>query len=137
METVFSVNSELDIPIYRQLVDQIRAAVRQGRLTAGQKLPTVQEVSCDLGIAVGTIKRAYDELEREGIVEKVQGRGTFICYRPADSGSRFAVLDQLDRDTISFDDLLERIASTTDIGFDWIKPESFTQSDTEIDIPLK
>ena len=61
METVFSVNSELDIPIYRQLVDQIRAAVRQGRLTAGQKLPTVQEVSCDLSIAVGTIKRAYDE----------------------------------------------------------------------------
>lgn len=99
METVFSVNSELDIPIYRQLVDQIRAAVRQGRLTAGQKLPTVQEVSCDLSIAVGTIKRAYDELEREGIVEKVQGRGTFICYRPADSGSRkeqaMAAIDEM------------------------------------------
>jgi DNA-binding transcriptional regulator YhcF (GntR family) len=103
METVFSVNSELDIPIYRQLVDQIRAAVRQGRLTAGQKLPTVQEVSCDLSIAVGTIKRAYDELEREGIVEKVQGRGTFICYRPADSGSR------KDQAMAAIDEMLDRL----------------------------
>lgn len=103
METVFSVNPELDIPIYRQLVDQIRAAVRQGRLTAGQKLPTVQEVSCDLGIAVGTIKRAYDELEREGIVEKVQGRGTFICYRPTDSGSR------KDQAMAAIDEMLDRL----------------------------
>ena len=62
METVFSVNPELDIPIYRQLADQVRAAVRQGQLTAGQQLPTVQDVSCDLGISIGTIKRAYDEL---------------------------------------------------------------------------
>ena len=103
MDTVFSVNPELDIPIYRQLVDQIRAAVRQRRLTAGQKLPTVQEVSCDLGIAVGTIKRAYDELEREGIVEKVQGRGTFICYRPTDSGSR------KDQAMAAIDEMLDRL----------------------------
>ncbi len=103
METVFSVNPELDIPIYRQLVDQIRAAVRQGRLTAGQKLPTVQEVSTDLGIAVGTIKRAYDELEREGMVEKVQGRGTFICYRPQDMGSR------KDQAMAAIDEMLDRL----------------------------
>ena len=99
MDTIFSINPELDIPIYQQLVDQIRAAVRQGRLTAGQQLPTVQDVSCDLGIAKGTIKRAYDELERSGFVEKVQGRGTFVCYRPASSGSRkdqaMAAIDEM------------------------------------------
>ena len=99
MENLFTVNAELDIPIYQQLVDQIRAAVKKGVLTAGQQLPTVQDVSIDLGIAKGTIKRAYDELEREGIVEKVQGRGTFVCYRPMDRGSRkdlaMAAIDQM------------------------------------------
>ena len=108
METVFSVNPELDIPIYRQLADQVRAAVRQGQLTAGQQLPTVQDVSCDLGISIGTIKRAYDELERLGIVEKVQGRGTFVCYRPTDSGSR------KDQAMAAIDEMLDRLE---DMGF--------------------
>ena len=99
MDGLFTINPQLDIPIYQQLVDQIRAAIRQGRLTTGQQLPTVQDVSCDLGIARGTIKRAYDELERSGIVEKVQGRGTFVCYRPQDSASRkdqaMAAIDEM------------------------------------------
>lgn len=88
MEQIYQINPELDIPIYRQLVDAIRAAVKKGLLVSGQQLPTVQDVSADLGIAVGTIKRAYDELQREGIVEKIQGRGTFVSYRPADKKSR-------------------------------------------------
>jgi len=99
MDTIFQINAELNIPIYQQLVDAIRAAVKGGKLTAGQQLPTVQEVSNDLGIARGTIKRAYDELEREGLVEKVQGRGTFVCYRPVNTGSRkelaMAAIDKL------------------------------------------
>ena len=99
MESIFRINPELNIPIYQQLVDAIRAAVKRGELTSGQKLPTVQELSESLSIARGTIKRAYDELEREGILEKVQGRGTFICYQPVNSGSRkelaMAAIDKL------------------------------------------
>lgn len=88
MESIYKINTELDVPIYRQLVDGIRAAIKSGKLTAGQQLPTVQEVTQSLGIARGTIKRAYDELELAGLVEKVQGRGTFVRYQPANSGSR-------------------------------------------------
>lgn len=88
MEYNFTVNHELDIPIYQQLVDTIRTAIKKGNLTSGQQLPTVQEMTERLSIARGTIKRAYDELERAGLVEKVQGRGTFVCYQPANSGSR-------------------------------------------------
>lgn len=88
MVPAFHINPELDIPIYRQLVDMIQTAIKQGQLAPGEKLPTVQEMAQNLSIARGTIKRAYDELEREGYLEKVQGRGTFVCYRPADSGSR-------------------------------------------------
>lgn len=88
MESVFQINSQLNVPIYRQLVDSIRTAIKKGELISGQQLPTVQEVTDRLGIARGTIKRAYDELERAGLIEKVQGRGTFVRYQPANSGSR-------------------------------------------------
>ncbi|MBE6958185.1 MAG: GntR family transcriptional regulator [Ruminococcaceae bacterium] len=88
MSEIYKVNMELDVPIYRQLVDSIHSAVKKGDLSAGQQLPTVQEMTEQLGIARGTVKRAYDELERIGVVEKVQGRGTFVCYQPSNSGSR-------------------------------------------------
>lgn len=88
MISLFQINPQLDIPIYQQLVDQIRAAVKKGVLVSGQQLPTVQELAKDLSLAKGTIKRAYDELEREGVLEKIQGRGTFIRRQPGQSGSR-------------------------------------------------
>lgn len=84
----YKINTELDIPIYRQLVDTVRAAIKKGELTAGERLPTVQEMTCELGVARGTVKRAYDELEIAGFIEKVQGRGTFVRYQPQNSGSR-------------------------------------------------
>ena len=104
MERYFQVDPELDIPIYRQLVDKIRAAVKLGDLVPGQQLPTVQELADQLAVAKGTIKRAYDELGTMGVLEKIQGRGTFVCYQPANSGSRKeramgaidALLDQLE-----------------------------------------
>ena len=88
MERYFRVDPKLDIPIYRQLVDKIRAAVKLGDLIPGQQLPTVQELADQLAVAKGTIKRAYDELGNMGVLEKIQGRGTFVCYQPANSGSR-------------------------------------------------
>lgn len=104
MDSIYKINIQLDVPIYRQLVDSIHAAIKKGDLSAGYQLPTVQELTEKLGIARGTVKRAYDELERLGLVEKVQGRGTFVCYQPSNSGSRKeqamaainAMLDQLD-----------------------------------------
>ena len=88
MDSVYTVNPELDIPIYQQLVDTIRNAIKKGLLVSGQQLPTVREMMDELGVAQGTVKRAYDELERAGLLEKVQGRGTFVRYQPANSGSR-------------------------------------------------
>ena len=85
---LYHINFAEDIPVYRQLVDVIHNAVKKGELPAGHQLPTVQELTQELGIARGTVKRAYDELERLGLVEKVQGRGTFIRYQPSNSGSR-------------------------------------------------
>ena len=113
-DQIFRINPELDIPIYQQLVDTIRTAVKKGDLIPNQQLPTVQELSEKLGIARGTIKRAYDELERAGIVEKAQGRGTFVCYQPSNSGSRkeqaMAAIDAM------LDEMEEMGFSATEIG---------------------
>ena len=87
MAFTYQINPSLDIPIYQQLVDAIRVSVQRGELEPKEKLPTVQQLSEDLGVARGTIKRAYDELERLGLVEKLQGSGTFVKYRPEDSAS--------------------------------------------------
>lgn len=99
LEQLFQINPQLDIPIYQQIVDKVRAAVKMGQLNPGQQLPTVQEMAQQLSIARGTIKRAYDELEHLGLIEKIQGRGTFICYQPANSGSRkeqaMAAIDEM------------------------------------------
>jgi DNA-binding transcriptional regulator YhcF (GntR family) len=83
-----NINPELNIPIYQQLVDAIIVAIRKEMLVSGQKLPTVQEMAETLGIARGTVKRAYDELEHVGLIEKVQGRGTFVRYNQDTSASR-------------------------------------------------
>lgn len=103
MESIYRINHQLDVPIYQQLVDAIRTAIKKGELVSGQQLPTVQEVTGRLGIARGTIKRAYDELERAGLVEKVQGRGTFVRYQPANSGSR------KEQAMAAIDDMLNRL----------------------------
>lgn len=99
MKSIYKVNTELDIPIYKQLVDAICVAIKNGSLTSGQQLPTVQEMTDEVGVARGTVKRAYDELERIGLLEKVQGRGTFVKYQPANSGSRkeqaMAAIDEM------------------------------------------
>ena len=58
LDTVFHVNPQLDIPIYQQLVDEIRAGVKKGTFVPGQQLPTVQQQARDLGLSAGTVKRA-------------------------------------------------------------------------------
>lgn len=88
MDKIFQFNPQWNIPIYRQLVDSVENAIKTGKLQEEEKLPTVQELSDRLGIARGTIKRVYDELERLGLVEKLQGRGTFVSYRPPETQSR-------------------------------------------------
>lgn len=85
---LYQIDPKRDIPIYQQLVDELSADIRSGRLTCGDKLPTVQEMADELDIARGTIKRAYDELEHQKLIEKIQGRGTFVCYHATDPGSR-------------------------------------------------
>ncbi|KAA3612395.1 MAG: GntR family transcriptional regulator [Planctomycetota bacterium] len=69
------------LPIYRQIYRQVVAAIAGGRLRPGDQMPGQRELAETLVIAPLTVKRAYDELERDGYVEGHRGRGTFVRDR--------------------------------------------------------
>ncbi|MCG6154478.1 GntR family transcriptional regulator [Rubinisphaera margarita] len=75
----FSVNPSSSDPIYRQLSQQIREAIAQGRLTPEEQLPSVRELSKSLVVNPNTIARVYTELEREGVLVTRQGLGVFVA----------------------------------------------------------
>lgn len=90
-------------PIYRRIVQLLTGYIQDGTLREGAQLPTVRALAEQLGVAQGTVKRAYDELERQGILTKAAGRGSFVAYRPpqAQSAQEAAAL--------AADQLLERL----------------------------
>ena len=97
----YEINFKSDIPIYRQLYDMISSDIKSGALKEGTKLQTVRELSDELGLAKGTVKRAYDELHKNGMIEMTQGRGTFVRYSPVTGESRkeraMAAIDEMFR----------------------------------------
>jgi len=65
-------------PIYEQIREQFKEMVLTGKLKSGEQLPSIRILSKDLKVGVVTVKRAYEELEKEGIVVILQGRGCFV-----------------------------------------------------------
>jgi GntR family transcriptional regulator len=79
---VFSVNSNDPTPIYAQLDRSIRAAIAQGRLAVGDRLPTVRQLAVDLKVNANTVAKVYGELERSGVLATQRGVGTFVLASP-------------------------------------------------------
>ena len=74
----FQLDLHSGVPVYRQIIDQVRGGIASGSLTAGDQLPTVRQLAVDLAINPNTVVRAYRELELGGLLETHQGTGTFI-----------------------------------------------------------
>ncbi len=66
-------------PLYQQIVDGLKREVSEGRVKPGAPLPSFRVLAKDLLVSVITVKRAYEELEREGIIYRRQGLGTFVA----------------------------------------------------------
>ncbi|MBR4016197.1 MAG: GntR family transcriptional regulator [Oscillospiraceae bacterium] len=66
-------------PIYTQIADNFRNQIRAGVLVEGDKLPSVRELASELAINPNTIQRAYRELEADGWIASVSGKGSFVC----------------------------------------------------------
>ena len=77
MEVVISNSS--DKPIYEQIASQVRAAIMAGELGAGDQLPSIRSLAADLRISAITTKRAYADLERQGFIATVPGKGSFVA----------------------------------------------------------
>lgn len=125
----FHLDLHTGVPVYRQIVDQVRGAVAAGALSAGDQLPTVRQLAVDLEVNPNTVVRAYRELEHDGLIETHQGTGTFISDqkvpRAEDERQRqlaqivsdaiaragaagFTVLDLLEQLRIAAEELLRR-----------------------------
>jgi GntR family transcriptional regulator len=74
----FSVDPRSGVPIYLQLIEQVKRSVAVGALASGEQLPTVKQLAVDLTINPNTVARAYHDLERDGIIETSPGRGSFV-----------------------------------------------------------
>ena len=118
------IDRQGEIPIYRQIVDWVRVGVAGGQLKAGIQLPTVRQLAVDLNVNYNTVARAYQELERMGVVNTMQGKGTFVASRtvPMDEVVRATKLRRL---------VSEFLAKAAEFGF---TPEEVL-SETALRVP--
>lgn len=75
----FTVDPRLPTPVYQQIVDGIKIAVAKGMLHSGEKLPSVRELATLMTLNHNTVAKAYQQLERERIIEVLKGRGTYVA----------------------------------------------------------
>jgi len=77
MKMIISTSNPL--PIYEQIMQQVKRQIMSGDLAEGDPLPSIRKLAQELQISVITTKRAYEELEREGFIDSVGGKGTFVA----------------------------------------------------------
>ncbi len=120
MPFTISIDLKSGVPIYRQIIDQVKSAIATAALGPGDRLPTVRQLSVDLSVNPNTVSRAYTELELTGLVETHMGSGTFVGNKPVerDDVERRRILDQICQEFLSrasshgftLDDILENLA---------------------------
>lgn len=99
----FTIDAKSGVPLYRQIIEQVKFAIARELLTPGDQLPTVRQLAVDLSINPNTVIRAYRELEIEGVLETQQGSGTFVGPKKPeiDTVERRRMLDQILTDLLA------------------------------------
>ncbi len=99
----FRLDAHSGVPVYRQLIDQVQAAIASGALAPADQLPTVRQVAVDLAINPNTVSRAYREMEIRGLLDTQQGTGTFVADRKVEysKDERDRQLNQLTSEFVS------------------------------------
>lgn len=82
MHTGFVIAKADPRPIYLQVIEQVQQRIALGDWTAGHPLPSIRELSAELSVSVITVKRAYFELERDGVIITRQGKGSEVAESP-------------------------------------------------------
>lgn len=92
---MFSLNPNSGVPIYRQLMEQVRRMVASGQLQPGTEMPSVRELAVNHAVNPMTISKAYSLLEAEGLLERQRGKAMTIAAQRASRESRTARLERL------------------------------------------
>jgi GntR family transcriptional regulator len=98
MPAVLTVDPRSGVPIYLQIIEQVKRSVALGVLQSGEQLPTVKQLAIDLTVNPNTVARAYRELEREQVIETSPGRGSFVRANGVDESPRVAA--EIGRDAL-------------------------------------
>lgn len=109
-----SIDLRSDIPIYLQIVEQIRQQVASGALAPDDQLPTVRALASDLRINFNTVSRAYRLLDEAGIISTQQGRGTYILEMPPPETADRLRLESLDALARHYLDQAKRLGYSAD-----------------------
>ena len=119
----FHLDLHSGVPVYRQIIDQVRGAIASAALNVGDQLPTVRQLAVDLSINPNTVVRAYRELELGGLLDTQQGTGTFVSAQkiPRADAERDRQLGQIVADVVAragaagftVEDLLEHLRAHT------------------------
>jgi GntR family transcriptional regulator len=111
MELAIHLSTTSGVPLYRQIVAQASEQIRSGRLPAGARLPSFRSLAARHGVSGVTVRRAYLDLERAGLLAAEQGRGTFVASGVTAVGEATALEDA--RATLA-----EAIARAQGLGLD-------------------
>jgi len=82
MDSGFLISQSDKRPIYLQIIEQVKRRIAIGDWTEGQPIPSIRQLAVDLQVSVITVKRAYLELEREGVIMTQQGKGSRVAANP-------------------------------------------------------
>src|SRR5579863_8558766 len=93
MPAVLTVDPRSGVPIYLQIIEQVKRSVALGVLAPGEQLPTVKQLALDLTVNPNTVAKAYRELERDEIIETSPGRGSFVRGDGVAQSARSAASD--------------------------------------------
>ena len=96
---ILQINFKSGMPIYLQIVDQIKAAAASGALQPGEALPSIRPLAEELRVNRNTVAKAYSELESQGIIETLPGRGCFLKenHSALRKGVRRELIEEIDR----------------------------------------
>lgn len=90
MMTYLEIDTRSSVPVYAQIMDRLRALIRDGRLEPDARLPSVRQLAADLEINPNTVAKAYGLLEREGLLRTARRRGTVVAESARDAARRTA-----------------------------------------------
>ncbi|MBE9914741.1 GntR family transcriptional regulator [Paenibacillus donghaensis] len=97
-----AISNTSEKPIYQQLFEQISAQILKGELESGYCLPPIRQAALELRVSVITVKKAWEELERSGLINTVTGKGCFVAEFSSDEMLRIRnemILKQMESDT--------------------------------------